>query len=61
MYALNKAQIIGHLTEDPQVRQTSSGQSVGDLNIMTKQVIKTATGEQVFFFLSQCSCVARFS
>lgn len=47
MYALNKAQIIGHLTEDPQVRQTPSGQSVGDLNIMTKQVIKTATGEQV--------------
>ena len=47
MYALNRAQIIGHLTEDPQIRQTPSGQSVGDLNIVTKQVFKTATGEQV--------------
>ena len=47
MYALNRAQIIGYLTEDPQVRQTPSGQSVGDLNIMTKQVIKTATGNQM--------------
>ncbi len=47
MYALNRAQIIGHLTEDPQVRQTPSGQSVGDLNIITKQTIQTATGKQV--------------
>jgi len=47
MYALNRAQIIGHLTEDPQVRQTPTGQSVGDLNVMTKQLIKTATGTQM--------------
>ena len=47
MYALNRAQLIGYLTEDPQVRQTPSGQSVGDLNIMTKQQIKTTTGQQM--------------
>lgn len=46
MYALNRVQIIGHLTEDPQIRQTPSGQSVGDLNIVTKQVFQTATGQQ---------------
>jgi single-stranded DNA-binding protein len=31
MYALNRAQIIGHLTEDPQIRQTPNGQTVGGL------------------------------
>jgi single-strand DNA-binding protein len=46
MYALNKAQLIGHLTEDPQIRQTPSGQTVGDLNIVTKQNIETGNGMQ---------------
>ncbi len=46
MYALNRAQIIGYLTEDPQVRQTPTGQSVGDLNVMTKQIIQTKNGQQ---------------
>ena len=45
MYALNKAQIIGHLTEDPQVRQTPSGQTVGDLNIVTKQTFINVSGQ----------------
>lgn len=45
MYALNKAQIIGHLTEDPQVRQTPSGQTVGDLNIVTKQKFINVSGQ----------------
>jgi len=45
MYALNRAQIIGHITEDPQIRQTPSGQSVGDLNIATKQVFINASGQ----------------
>ena len=45
MYALNRTQIIGHLTEDPQVRQTPSGQSVGDLNIVTKQSFTNASGQ----------------
>jgi len=44
MYALNRAQIIGHLTDDPQIRQTPSGQTVGDLNIVTKATFKTSTG-----------------
>ncbi len=45
MYALNRAQIIGHLTEDPQIRQTPSGQTVGDLNLVTKAVFKTGAGD----------------
>lgn len=45
MYALNRAQFIGHLTEDPQVRQTPSGQTVGDLNIVTKAVFQTGAGQ----------------
>ncbi|MBU1683693.1 single-stranded DNA-binding protein [Patescibacteria group bacterium] len=45
MYALNRAQIIGHLTEDPQVRQTPSGQTVGDLNIVTKQIFTNTSGQ----------------
>ncbi len=46
MYALNRAQIIGHLTQDPETRQTPTGQSVGDLNIVTKQIFTNASGEQ---------------
>ncbi len=45
MYALNRAQLIGHLTEDPQIRQTPSGQTVGDLNIVTKASFKTGDGQ----------------
>ncbi len=45
MYALNKAQIIGHLTEAPQIRQTPTGQSVGDLNIMSKSSFTNAQGQ----------------
>lgn len=46
MYALNRAQIIGHLTQDPEIRQTPTGQSVGDLNIVTKQTFTNASGQQ---------------
>ena len=46
MYALNKAQIIGHLTEDPQIRQTPNGLTVGDLNIVTKQTFTNVSGQQ---------------
>lgn len=45
MYALNRAQIIGHLTEDPQIRQTPSGQTVGDLNVVTKASFTTGGGQ----------------
>ncbi|PIZ73487.1 hypothetical protein COY07_01940 [Candidatus Peregrinibacteria bacterium CG_4_10_14_0_2_um_filter_43_11] len=46
MYALNRSQIIGYLTEDPEVRQTPSGQTVGDLNVMTKQIFINASGQK---------------
>ncbi|MFH0838527.1 MAG: single-stranded DNA-binding protein [Patescibacteria group bacterium] len=45
MYALNRAQLIGHLTEDPQIRQTPSGQTVGDLNIVTRASFSTGSGQ----------------
>jgi single-strand DNA-binding protein len=45
MYSLNRAQIIGHLTEKPEVRQTPSGQMVGDLNVMMKQSFTNASGQ----------------
>ena len=45
MYALNRAQIIGHLTQAPEIRQTPNGQLVGDLNIVTKQTFINASGE----------------
>lgn len=45
MYALNRCQIIGHLTQDPEIRQTPTGQSVGDLNIVTKQMFTNASGQ----------------
>jgi single-strand DNA-binding protein len=46
MYALNRAQLIGHLTQAPEVRQTPTGQTVGDLNILTKYTFTNASGEQ---------------
>ncbi len=45
MYALNRAQLIGHLTEKPEVRQTPNGQMVGDLNIMTRSTFTNASGQ----------------
>lgn len=45
MYALNRSQIIGHLTQAPEIRQTPNGQMVGDLNIMTRQTFTNASGK----------------
>ncbi len=45
MYALNKSQIIGHLTQAPEVRQTPNGQWVGDLNIITRQTFTNSSGK----------------
>ncbi len=45
MYALNRAQIIGHLTQAPEIRQTPSGQTVGDLNVMTRQTFINTAGQ----------------
>ena len=33
MSSLNKVMLLGNLTRDPELRQTSKGQSVGDLSI----------------------------
>ena len=45
MYALNRAQIIGHLTQAPEIRQTPTGQMVGDLNIISRQTFTNSAGQ----------------
>ncbi len=45
MYALNRTQLIGHLTQAPEIRQTPNGQTVGDLNIITRQNFRNSSGE----------------
>ena len=45
MYALNNIQIIGNLTEDPQVREIGSGTSVADLNIEVKMKNPSSNSE----------------
>jgi len=44
--SLNRAQIIGNLTRDPELRQTSSGQNVTSFSIATNRVWKDANGEK---------------
>ncbi len=46
MYSLNRIQIIGHLTENPEVRQLGNGTSVCDLNIKSANSITKDSGEQ---------------
>lgn len=43
--SLNKAQIIGNLTRDPEVRQTPNGQSVATIGVATNRKWKNAAGE----------------
>lgn len=45
MLCLNRAQIVGHLTQDPDIRQTPAGISVGDLNLMTKSKFINLEGQ----------------
>ena len=47
MYSLNRIQIIGHLTENPEVRQLPNGTSVVDLNLKSKGTFAKENGEQV--------------
>lgn len=52
MYSLNRAQIIGNLTRDPELRTTASGQSVVNFGVATNRQFKDASGakqEQVEF------------
>jgi len=45
MNFLNKAQIIGNLTRDPEVRETKNGQAVCTLGVATNRRWKDASGE----------------
>ncbi len=45
MFSLNRVQLIGYQTQPVQVRQTPSGQSVTDLNIVTPYSFKADSGE----------------
>ncbi len=47
MYALNRIEIIGHLTEKPEVRQLPNGTSVTDLNIKCVEKAKKEDGSPV--------------
>ena len=47
MYALNEIQIIGHLTEAPQLRQTGGGAAVTDLNIRVRSRVQRGDGSDV--------------
>jgi single-strand DNA-binding protein len=44
--SLNHAQIIGNLTRDPELRRTSTGQSVTSFSVATNRVWKDASGEK---------------
>jgi single-strand DNA-binding protein len=44
MYSLNKAQIIGNLTRDPEVRSTPNGQSVANFGVATSSQWTDTTG-----------------
>jgi len=46
MRSLNKVTLIGNLTRDPEVRQTTNGQTVATFSIATNRYWKDANGNQ---------------
>ena len=46
MNSLNRAQIIGNLTRDPELRTTASGQSVVNFGVATNRSYKDASGQK---------------
>lgn len=44
--SLNRAQIIGNLTRDPEVRSTSTGQNVANFGVATSSVWTDAAGQR---------------
>ncbi|MBT6068210.1 single-stranded DNA-binding protein [Candidatus Peregrinibacteria bacterium] len=44
MYSLNKAQLIGNITRDPELRQIATGVSVASFTVATNQVWTDAAG-----------------
>lgn len=47
MYSLNRAQIIGNLTRDPELRTTTSGQSVVNFGVATNRAYTDKAGQKV--------------
>lgn len=45
-FSLNRAQIIGNLTRDPELRQTSTGQTVASFAVATNSVWTDKTGNK---------------
>lgn len=45
MFSLNRAQVIGNLTRDPEVRTTPSGQNVASFSVATNRRWTTQSGE----------------
>lgn len=43
---LNRAQIIGRITQNPELKQTASGQSVVSFSVATNRVWKDSSGEK---------------
>lgn len=46
MMSLNRAQLIGNLTRDPELRTTAGGQSVVNFGVATNRVYKDAQGQR---------------
>lgn len=46
MYSLNRAQLIGNVTREPEVRQTSGGQTVASFAIATNRVWTDKAGQK---------------
>ncbi len=46
MNSLNKVQLIGNLTIDPEVKQTPNGQFVANFNLATNRVWKDSAGQK---------------
>lgn len=44
--SLNKAMIIGNLTQDPELRQTTTGQAVCSFSVATNRTWKDQSGEK---------------
>ncbi len=44
MASLNKVQLIGNLTADPEIKETPSGQKVANFSIATDRTWKDANG-----------------
>ena len=46
MYSLNKVQLIGNLTQDPDVRETPNGRRVANFSLATNRRFTDSSGVQ---------------